>query len=88
MRWTPAVVAVGVAVLIVAGGWASGGSFNPARQLGPLLLAGRLTYLWAYVLGPLVGAVMLAILVLALRLPHPRTCSLCGTQPHHLAPRR
>ena len=88
MRWTPAVVAVGVAILIAAGGWSSGGSFNPARQLGPLLFAGRFDYLWAYLLGPLAGAVILAILAPALRLPQLLTCSLCGTQPRHLAPRR
>jgi glycerol uptake facilitator-like aquaporin len=34
LRWTPAVVAVAVAVLIFAGGLTSGGSFNPARQFG------------------------------------------------------
>ena len=55
MRWTPAVVATGVAVLIFAGGLTSGGSFNPARQLGPLLFAGRFSYLWAYLLGPSPG---------------------------------
>src|SRR5512146_2271717 len=31
-RWTPAVVAAVIAVLIFAGGLTSGGSFNPARQ--------------------------------------------------------
>jgi hypothetical protein len=53
-----------------------------------LLFAGRSAYLWAYLLGPLAGAVILAILVLALRLPQPLTCSLCGTQPRQVAPSR
>ena len=61
MRWTPAVVAAGVAVLIFAGGLTSGGSFNPARQLGPLLFAGRFSYLWAYMLGPIAGAAFLVL---------------------------
>jgi glycerol uptake facilitator-like aquaporin len=85
-RWTPAVIAVGVAVLIFAGGLTSGGSFNPARQLGPLLFAQRFSYLWAYLLDPLTGAVVLAVAVRALGLPHPLTCSLCGVPPRDLAP--
>ena len=87
MRWTPAVVAIGVAVLIFAGGLTSGGSFNPARQLGPLLFAERFSYLWAYLLGPLAGAVALAMLVRALGLPQPLMCDLCGTPPHGAAPK-
>ena len=85
MRWTPAVVATGVAVLIFAGGLTSGGSFNPARQLGPLLFAGRFSYLWAYLLGPLAGAVILVLLARVLGLPQPLTCSLCGTPPRDAA---
>jgi Major intrinsic protein len=87
MRRTPAVVAVGVAVLIFAGGLTSGGSFDPARQLGPLLFAERFSYLWAYLLGPLAGAVALAMLVRALGLPQPLICDLCGTPPRDAAPK-
>jgi Major intrinsic protein len=87
MRWTPAVVATSVAVLIFAGGLTSGGSFNPARQLGPLLFAERFSYLWAYMLGPLVGAVILATGVRALGLPQPLTCDLCGTRPRAAVPK-
>jgi glycerol uptake facilitator-like aquaporin len=76
-RWSPAVVAAGVAVLIFVGALTSGGSFNPARQLLPLLLAGRLTYLWAYLLGPIAGAVVLAMFINAVGLPRPLSCSLC-----------
>jgi glycerol uptake facilitator-like aquaporin len=88
LRWTPAAVAAGVAVLIFAGGFTSGGSFNPARQLGPLLFAGRLSYLWAYMLGPITGAVILVVLVKAVGLPQPLTCSLCGTPPRGAAPKQ
>jgi glycerol uptake facilitator-like aquaporin len=76
-RWNSAVVAVGVAGLIFAGSLTSDGSFNPARQFGPLLLAGRLSYLWAYLLGPVVAAVILAVLINGLGLPRPLSCSLC-----------
>jgi glycerol uptake facilitator-like aquaporin len=85
MRWTPAVAAVDVAVLIFAGGLTSGGSFNPARQFGPLLFAGRFSYLWAYMLGPLAGAVILVVLVRVVGLPRPLTCSLCGVPPRDAA---
>jgi hypothetical protein len=71
------VVGAGVAALIFVGALTSGGSFNPARQLLPLLLAGRLTYLWAYLLGPIAGAVILATFINAVGLPRPLSCSLC-----------
>jgi len=85
-RWTPAVVAAAIAVLIFAGGLTSGGSFNPARQLGPLLFAGRFADLWAYMLGPLAGAGILAVIAGVVRLPRPLTCSLCGVPPRAAAP--
>jgi glycerol uptake facilitator-like aquaporin len=85
-RWTPAVVAAAIAMLIFAGGLTSGGSFNPARQLGPLLFAGRFSYLWAYMLGPLVGAAILAGLAGVVSLQRPLTCSLCGTLPPGASP--
>ena len=80
-------VAVGIALLIFAGGLTSGGSFNPARQLGPLLFVERFSHLWAYMLGPLTGAVTLAAVVRALGLPQPFTCDLCGTPPRDAAPK-
>ena len=85
MRWTPAVVTAGVAVLIFAGGLTSGGSFNPARQFGPLLFAGRFSYLWAYMLGPIAGAVVIVVFAMVLGLPRPLTCNLCGTPPRNAA---
>ena len=38
----------------------SGASMNPARSLGPKLIAGNLTNYWIYLLGPILGA-MLAV---------------------------
>jgi glycerol uptake facilitator-like aquaporin len=49
-----ALVGLGIAVL----GTTSGGSLNPARQLGPAALSGRTDFLWVYLLAPMVGALL------------------------------
>jgi glycerol uptake facilitator-like aquaporin len=40
----------------------TGGSVNPARSLGPMLVAGDLTSFWLYILGPIIGGVLGALL--------------------------
>jgi aquaporin Z len=56
------IAAVGVgSYLAVAGLWASpvsGASMNPTRSLAPALVLGDWTSWWAYLLGPLAGAVV------------------------------
>ena len=49
-----------------------GASMNPARSIGPALVAGRIEDLWIYVIGPLLGATLATGIV---RLLHG------GTQP-------
>jgi MIP family channel proteins len=51
--------ALGVGVLI--GGPVSGGSINPARTLGPMIVSGNFTSVWVYLVGPIVGAVAAAL---------------------------
>ncbi|MHB9035105.1 MAG: MIP/aquaporin family protein [Armatimonadota bacterium] len=52
--------ALGVAVLI--GGPVSGGSVSPARTLGPMIMSGNFTSVWVYLVGPLVGAIVAALM--------------------------
>jgi glycerol uptake facilitator-like aquaporin len=78
VRWTPGVVGVAVAALIVAGGVSSGGSFNPARQLGPAVFAHEWRYLVTYLIAPVVGGVALVVVRRLIGARRPLTCSLCG----------
>jgi aquaporin Z len=65
--------ALGVAAYIaLAGLWGapvSGASMNPARSLGPALVLGDWTAWWAYLAGPLAGAVIAAGIAWVLRGP-------------------
>ena len=59
----PAALAIGGAVTLGAlvGGPITGGSMNPARSLGPALIAGELETVWIYIVGPVIGAVAAAL---------------------------
>ena len=60
---------VGLAALV--GGPVSGASLNPARSLGPALVAGELDAIWIYLVGPVVGAALGSLVYLFLRDEHP-----------------
>jgi aquaporin NIP len=55
---TPAALAIGFTVALDAmwGGPISGASMNPARSLGPALVAGIWDHQWLYLLAPVLGA--------------------------------
>jgi len=57
-------VAIGFTLVlnILMGGPLTGAIFNPARQLGPALAAGQLAHLPLYLIAPLVGAAVAALL--------------------------
>jgi MIP family channel proteins len=46
---------------IVMGGVLTGAPFNPARALGPMVATGKFDDAWLYVLAPIVGAIVAAI---------------------------
>lgn len=82
-RWLPYAVGTATALIItVLGGW-SGGSANPARQLGPALLSGGTQLLWVYLAAPLIGASLGAaaycLFQRRLGAPTPCTYRLCGS---------
>jgi aquaporin Z len=65
------IAAIGVGSYIaLAGLWGSpvsGASMNPARSLGPALALGEWTSWWAYVVGPLGGALVAVVVAQVLR---------------------
>jgi glycerol uptake facilitator-like aquaporin len=46
---------------ILAGGFLTGASMNPARTLGPAVAGGDVSYVWMYFVGPLLGGALGAI---------------------------
>ncbi|HEU4461673.1 MAG TPA: aquaporin [Solirubrobacterales bacterium] len=68
-----AAIAIGGAVGLDAlfGGPVTGASMNPARSLGPALVAGELDDLWIYLIAPLLGAAVGALAYQLVRGEHP-----------------
>jgi aquaporin NIP len=64
-------LAIGATVTLDAlwGGPISGASMNPARSLGPALVAGVWSHQWIYWLGPVIGATLGALIYEKIRLP-------------------
>ena len=57
----PIAVGFALAVGVFIAGPVTGGSVNPVRSLGPMIVAGDLTSVWLYILGPIVGGVLAAL---------------------------
>ena len=60
-----------LAAAVFIGGPVSGGAANPARALGPMIVAGKLTSFWVYIVGPLIGGAAAALLYNAIRVARP-----------------
>jgi aquaporin Z len=61
-------VAIGLTLVfnILMGGPLTGAAFNPARALRPEIVTGNLSDAWLYVLAPIVGAIIAAVVHLGL----------------------
>ena len=58
----PIAVGFALAVGVFIAGPVTGGSVNPVRSLGPMLVAWDFTSVWIYILGPIIGGVLGALL--------------------------
>lgn len=65
-RAHPAIAGIAVgftlAVCVLVAGPISGGAINPARALGPMIVADQFAATWAYILGPVTGGTAGALL--------------------------
>src|SRR5918993_121233 len=58
----PLAVGFALACGVLIAGPITGGSLNPARTLGPMIVAGQFTAIWVYIVGPVIGSVLAALL--------------------------
>ncbi len=56
------VIGLAITMDICMGGGITGAAMNPARWFGPALLQGEWTAAWVYIVGPILGAVLAALL--------------------------
>ncbi len=57
-----------VALNIMMGGSLTGANFNPAISLGPMIATANFTNAWLYVIAPIVGALVAALIHKAIKL--------------------
>lgn len=68
-------IAIGSTVMICAFvfGPLTGASINPARSIGPAILAGDFTHLWIFIVFPILGAIVGAIVYEKIRCMNPNS---------------
>ena len=57
----PLAVGFALACGVFIAGPITSGSLNPARTLGPMIVAGQFTAVWVYIVGPIIGGVLAAL---------------------------
>lgn len=59
--WAPLAIGTTLGFIVMVGGPLTGGSYNPARWFGPALVGDTFGDVWPYLLGPIVGALLAAV---------------------------
>jgi MIP family channel proteins len=59
--WAPLAIGTTLGFIVMVGGPMTGGSFNPARWFGPALVANEWGGVWPYLVGPIVGSLLAAV---------------------------
>ena len=78
----PWLVGILIGLGIALFGTETGGSLNPARQFGPAVVSAHTAKLWVFLVAPMVGAELGALLLHSLRKRRQvLTHRLCGTRP-------
>ncbi|KAI3995674.1 hypothetical protein MKX01_031447 [Papaver californicum] len=75
------VIGVAISLAVLISGPISGGSLNPARSIGPAIVAWRFEHLWLYIVAPTAGALVAALLFLLLKIR-------CTAVTHPLSPKQ
>jgi MIP family channel proteins len=60
-HWAPLSIGAALGFLVMVGGPLTGGSFNPARWFGPALVGNEFADAWVYVIAPIVGSALAAL---------------------------
>jgi aquaporin Z len=68
-NFAPIAIGLTLTLNILMGGPLTGASFNPARTLGPAIAGGNFADIWLYLVGPVVGGILAALLYLNLLKP-------------------
>ena len=58
----PLAIGLTLTFCILMGGPLTGASLNPARTIGPAIAAGIFSDIWLYIVGPVVGGILAALL--------------------------
>lgn len=59
--WAPLAIGTTLGFIVMVGGPLTGGSYNPARWFGPALVGDTFGGVWPYLVGPIVGSLLAAL---------------------------
>jgi MIP family channel proteins len=81
-NFAPLAIGMTLTLNIIMGGPLTGAAFNPARTLGPMVATGNFDDAWPYLVAPIVGAIIAAILHTGLaRLVHEPVAAAAARTP-------